>query len=230
MKKICNSNCVYNFQTNNQSSKMLMSKMIQIKSAISNNNSRVITYYKIILSLDYTANKQLLLALKYKLYIQYVNNTASCGIPNPKQELIISMVEYIISTLTLEENNLIYNIIIPDIPSIPIIDSNITKTFYVVTKSENSTFFIIKNYNNETLGISKTYLFNLEDKSNTDTSFCLSIKQDGIPVDGITYFLTPGTTGAFMQIKIPSAPTFYGLYIFNKSILIPKKKTILLGI
>lgn len=219
MKKICNSNCVYNFQPTNQSSKMLMSKMIQIKSAITNNNSRVVTYYKIILSLDYSANKQLLLALRYKLYMQYANNTASCGVPNPKQDQILYMVEYIISNLTLDEKDLIYNIIQPVIIPEPIIDvTTITNTFHVVTKTENNTFFIIKNYINETFSTSKNYLFNLEDPSNLDTSFCLSINQDGIPVDGITYFLKPGTPGARMQIKISSNPPFYGLFIFNKNV------------
>ena len=139
-------NTVYNLQQSEKSRKQLMSQMLRNNSTISYDNSRTASYYLTMLSLDPYKNKDLLLILKYTLYMRYFNKLVSCGKYNSK--LLYSMIQDILANLTQEEYDIVYNIqkVVEDISGELVI--NIKKTFYVVVDS-NKTFFMLKNYNGE---------------------------------------------------------------------------------
>lgn len=213
MHTICKPNCnpVYNLQQNGVSRKMLISQMIRNGKSINYANSETASMYKIILSLDYDANKKLLLLLKYILYMKYVNQVISCGKYNSQQ--IYEMIDFILANLTPEEYKIVYNIIDTTTnPDAPIIRP-ITKIFYVVVDI-NQAIFIIKNYTGEFMIPNNAYEFNLEHPSNLNTKFCLSQEKTAIPVGGFVYNGTPGTPGANVIFTVPDFIT-YDLYIFN---------------
>ena len=212
---LCNQYCnpVYNLQQNGVSRKMLLSKMIQIGRSINYANSETATYYKIILSLDSVVNKNLLLRLKYKLYMRYFNQLISCGKPNLHD--IIKMKEDIIANLTPEEYNIVFEINTDVIEEI-VINTIITQTFYI-TVDVNKKFFLIKNYNGEYIRPFSSYEFNLEHPSNLNTKFCLSQSQNGVPVNGLVYKGIPGTSGANLIFTVPNN-VVYSVSVFNSLI------------
>lgn len=212
---LCNQYCnpVYNLQQNGVSRKMLLSKMIQSGRSINYANSETATFYKIILSLDYVANKKLLLRLKYKLYTKYFNQLISCGKPNLHN--IIKMKDDIIANLTPEEYNIVFEIN-TDVIVETVINTIITKTFYIAVDA-NRRFFLIKNYNGEYIRPFNSYEFNLEDPSNLNTKFCLSQIQNGVPINGLVYKGTPGTSGATLIFNAPGTIS-YNLSVFNSLI------------
>jgi len=192
---------------------MLLSKMIQNGRSINYANSETATLYKTILSLDYVANKNLLLRLKYKLYIRYFNQLISCGKPNLYK--IIKMKDDIIANLTQEEYNIVFEIKI-DIAVDEVISTTILQTFYI-TVDANRKFFLIKNYNGEYIRPYNSYEFNLEDPTNLNTKFCLSQIQNGVPINGLVYKGTPGTSGANVIFNAPGNIS-YNLSVFNSLI------------
>ena len=212
---LCNQYCnpVYNLQQNGVSRKMLLSKMIQSGRSINYANSETATFYKIILSIDYVANKKLLLRLKYKLYTRYFNQLISCGKPNLHN--IIKMKNDIIANLTQEEYNIVFEINTDVIEEI-VINTIIIQTFYI-TVDVNKKFFLIKNYNGEYIRPLSSYEFNLEHPSNLNTKFCLSQSQNGVPINGLVYKGTPGTSGATLIFTMPNN-VFYNIYVFNSLI------------
>jgi hypothetical protein len=136
-KACCN---VFNLQQNGLSRKMLISKMIRCNKSINYANSLTSSIYMSILSLNYEANKKLMILLKHVLYMKYVKKLLLCS--NLNSHEIYSMIESIITNLTPDEYTIVFNIITPT----PIKDIIITKTFYV-SLDINKKFFIIKNYN-----------------------------------------------------------------------------------
>ena len=213
MDVICKPNCnpIYNFQQNGVSRKMLISQMVRNGKSINYANSQTASMYKTILSLDYELNKNLLLLLKYKLYMKYVGQVISCGKYNSQQ--IYEMIDFILANLTPEEYKIVYNITdVITTPDVPVI-LPITKIFYVVVDI-NQSVFIIKNYTGDFMVPNNAYEFNLEDPSNLNTKFCLSQEKTGTPVGGLVYNGTPGTPGANVIFTVPNLIT-YDLYIFN---------------
>uniref|UniRef100_A0A6C0ES48 Uncharacterized protein n=1 Tax=viral metagenome TaxID=1070528 RepID=A0A6C0ES48_9ZZZZ len=215
MKKICNTNCVYNLQQSGISKKMLISQMLRSRTNISYDNSRTSSYYITILSLDYANNKALLLILKYKVYMLYFNKLVSCGKTGKQIADLYDMIESILGNLTTEEYNIVYGITTKDI-TIVTSSLTITKVFYVVTMLiTNNPYFIIKNYQGEYLSAFLNYEFNLEDPSNLNTKFCLSINKDGTPFNNLIYNGIPGTTGSNVVLQMDKFPNYYCLYIYN---------------
>jgi hypothetical protein len=208
----CNQKCipVYNLQQNGLSRKMLMAKMIQNGKSINYANSQTATFYKTILSLDYVANKKLLLILKYKLYTRYLNQLITCNKYNSHD--IIKMKEEIIANLTTEEYNLVFEIK-TDISINIITNTTIIKTFYI-SVDVNKKFFLIKNYSGEYIRPYSLYEFNLEDPSNLNTKFCLSQIENGVPLNGLVYSGIPGTSGATLIMNTPGNIS-YNLSVFN---------------
>lgn len=212
---MCNSNCVYNLQTNNLSKKMIIGQMVQLNKSISYNNSRTNSYYITILSLDYDKNKQLLMELKYKVYIKYFNQFISCGKKNHAP--FYTMIDFILSHLTPEEYIIVYEIPPPILPP-PIIPINeVTKIFYI---SVFNSFFVLKNFINDYLIPSNVYRFNLEDPSNLNTKFCLSVYKNNVPVSGLNYYGIPGTPGSNVTFTVPYN-IGYSLYVYNSLSLDP---------
>ena len=208
----CNQKCkpVYNLEQNGVSRKMLMSKMIQNGRSINYANSQTATFYTTILSLDYVANKKLLLLLKYKVYMKYLNHLITCN--QSKTQEILAMKESIIANLTTEEYNRVFDIKIETIVNI-VTNTIITYTFYISVDIYKK-FFLIKNYSGEYLRPYNSYEFNLEDPTNLNTKFCLSQKNNGIPINGLVYTGTPGKKGATLIFNAPGNMS-YNLYVFN---------------
>jgi len=224
---ICRPKCknVYNLQENGISKKTLISQIIKKKYSINYSNSQTASIYKTILSLDYDSNKKLLLLLKYILYMKYFKQLMSCG--NYNSEILNLMIETIITNLTTDEYNIAFDIkkTIDSSSNIVINESQnkITKTFYV-TVDINKQFFLIKNYNGEYIELNKSYEFNLEDPSNLNTQFCLSINESGTPikVDCLVYNGIPGTPGSKLIMNTPSNLLYvFSIYIFNSLFKIP---------
>jgi len=209
---LCRPKCnpVYNLQQNGVSRKILISQMIQKRTAINYANSEINTIYMTILSIDPVANKKLLLRLRYKLYMKYFRQLISCGKHNAGE--IYSMLENIIANLTKEEYNIVFDI---KTEVVVVVDTTIiiTKIFYISVDG-NRDFFLIKNYNGEYLLPFKSYEFNLEDPSNLNTKFCLSVYQNSVQIDGLIYTGIPGTPGSKVVYTVPGN-TLYSLYVFN---------------
>lgn len=207
-------NTVYNLQQSGVSRRQLMSQMLRSNTTISYDNTRTASYYITMLSLDPYKNKDLLLILKYTLYMRHFNKLVSCGKYNSNE--MYSMIETILANLTQEEYDIVYNIqkVVEVITEEVVL--NIKKTFYVVVDS-NKTFFMLKNYNGEYFTPKEIYEFNLEDPSNLGSTFCLSSQPDNIPVGGLTYNGTPGTPGAKLIFDVPTNVR-YLLYIFNSTL------------
>ena len=203
---VCIPNCnpVYNLQENGISRKMLISQMIQKKHSISYANSYTGTIYKKLLSLDFDLNKNLLLSLKYTLYMKYFNQLISCGKYN--SELFYLMIETIIGNLTRQEYDIVFNIqtiIEPDTSSNIISSKIIAATFYI-TLDVHKQFFLIQNYNGEFIELNKSYEFILEHPSNLNTRLCFSQNKSGIPipVNELIYNGIPGTPGSKLILTI----------------------------
>lgn len=210
---LCRPNCnpVYNLQQNGVSRKMLISQMIQKKTAINYANSEINTIYMTILSLNSISNKKLLLRLRYKLYMKYFRQLISCGKHNAGE--IYLMLENIIAGLTKEEYNFVFDI---KEKIVVVIDDIVTivKTFYI-TVDANRDFFLIKNYNGEYLLPFRSYKFDLGDPSNLDTKFSLSIYENNVEIKGVLIYTgIPGTPGSSVVYTVP-ANTLYNLYVFN---------------
>jgi hypothetical protein len=167
--------------------------------------------YTTILSADYESNRKLLFRLKYKLYMKYLNHVISCGRYNSDE--IFANLENIISKLTTEEYNYVFEINIQVDISVNIADVKITKTFYISVDT-NRQFFLIQNYIGEYIRPYYSYVFNLEHPSNLNTRFCLSQKKNGFPVNGLVYNGTPGTPGAYIIFTAP-VNIYYSLYVYN---------------
>ena len=204
---------VYNLEQNGVSRKMLMSKMIQNRKSINYANSQTASFYTTILSLDYAANKKLLLILKYILYMKYLNHLISCNQPNAHK--IIAMKEDIIANLTTEEYNIVFDIKIDT--TVTTVKNTIIKHTFYISVDVYKKFFLIKNYNGEYIRPYDSYEFNLEDPTNLNTKFCLSQKNNGIPISGLVYNGTPGRKGASLIFTAP-ADIVYNLYVFNSLI------------
>ena len=209
---LCKPKCnpVYNLQENGISRKLLISQMIQKGVSINYSNSQISSFFTTILSLDYVANKSLLLLLKYKLYIKYFQELISCGKYNAGD--IYSMIESIIANLTPLEYKSVFNIK-DEVAPVVAADIIISKVFYI-SVDINRNFFLIKNYNGEYLLPYLSYEFNLEDPSNLDTKFCLSTYKNNVQIDGILYFGTPGTPGSKLVYTVPGN-SLYSIYTFN---------------
>ena len=207
---LCKCNTVYNLQQNGISRKTLISQIVQKGVTINYANSQTATVYNTILSLDYVSNKKLLLLLKYKLYMKYLNQLISCGKYNAGE--IYSMIDYIIANLTPAEYKLVFDIkdAVEEVVAAPVV---ISKTFYV-TVDINRDFFLIQNYNGEYLLPYISYEFNLEHPSNVNTKFSLSSYKNNIEVSGIVYTGIPGTPGSKLVYTVPGN-TSYAVYIFN---------------
>jgi hypothetical protein len=210
---LCLPNCkpVYNLQQNGLSRKTLISQIIQVGQPINYANSNTANIYTTILSADYDSNRKLLFILKYKLYKKYLNQVISCGKYNSHE--ILANVEKIISDLTTEEYNYVFEIVTKVDISENDVQREIDYTYYV-TVDANRQFFLIKNYNGEYIRPHYSYKFNLEDPTNLNTRFCISRTKNSIRIDGLVYSGVPGTPGAYVIFNAPLNIS-YLVYTYN---------------
>ena len=206
---------------NNVSTKMLQAQMIKLngRKGIPIVNSRTETIYRDIYEMDFNKNKRILLLFRYSLYMRYFNGIANCSIGKDYVKKLNTMLQDIIASLTEEEYNIVFNIVIPPPPP-TIEDDNITTdyTFYVITYTTpaNVKQFIIKNMKpNFIIDTGKIYTFDLSDPTNIGSRFCLSNEMNGKMTSGLTYINTPGTTNSKLIYAVPKIISNMQVYVFN---------------
>lgn len=214
-KTICEKS-IYYYPSNHLSTKQMQSKMIQTRKPITYHNSRISVIYNTLLGLDYAQNRDLLLQYKYTLYTCYLSKLL--GKVTQEVSLALSaMLEFLLSTLTQEEYNQVYEIVesTEDLPP-DSIESGYT--FYVMRRkltNDTSSYFILKNILRDFAFLpSHTYTFDLSHRSNLGS--CLSFSEDysKLPYRGIEYTGTPGTPGSKLVLFI--YPLTNTLYTFDK--------------
>lgn len=212
--------------TQNMSSKMLRSLMIQKRQSISYETSGTKTIKNIIIDADITANKKLLFSLGYDVYTNYYESVLRSGISVNKKYDIQNTFSIIISQLDDNEQKTlgIYQETAEDISNAlyeyeTSIVQNPDFIFYCsVYDNGKMKSLIIKNMQKKyKLSIGKKYLFNLEDESNYGTSLSFSKKQYLYEdVDGIHRVGTPGTPGSCIVFIPGSLSYYYSVQIYNK--------------
>ena len=219
MKLTCNSKQCMDItkKHNGVSTKMLQAQIVKTSGThrVSYSNSNSDNINAIILSGDYVKNKTLLLCYKYNTYFKLLE---PLSIKRPE---LISMLNNIISHLTLYEYNSVFGIIPIIIPVIipPLII--IKKKYYVITRSmtETAKYFIFKNYSNEDAFVpTYSYIFDLEHKSNTGTELSFAIDKNDNEYKYLTRYGTPGDeNGAYVLLTLPQDISYNKLYLYNKS-------------
>ena len=208
--------------SNQTSTKMLQSRMIQGKNKIGYQNTRTRSFESIILSRDYLENRTLLLRAGHKGYSRIVEGVVGGNQSNQVKSEIIEMVRLLILSLTVPEYNLVFGIVVQE-EAAPesIVDSNIT--FEVVSRTLGSinvssgsrSYFVFKNLPETFLFLPLTsYTFDLSHPSNLRTRLCFS-DIPGVPYEGIYYVGIPGNPGAKLILSIYSTSPDSALYIYN---------------
>ena len=212
----CKKKCdVITFSENKMSTKMLKAMMLKMGNGkISYHNSRTKSTHTTIMSLNYIENRLLLFRYKYKLYYHYVKTLSN--INKDTYAKILQMLDTLISQLSTEERNIVFNTPPPE-PPIPETFEDSGIVFKVVTKRiANFSYFIIINIkNNYIFETGLFYTFDLSDPTNLGTAFCLSLNKDSVAYD-CRYHLTSGEPGSNMKVYISKGIPYTQLYIFNK--------------
>lgn len=216
-KQICEKS-IYSFPSNQMSSKQLQSLMIRNRTRVPQNNSRIDYIYKLILGLDYTINRGLLLSYKYKCYIRYFNILLQGNLSQELKIKLSQMLSDIVRQLTTEEYNSVFEIEPPPAPPPPVIINDSGYIIYVVSRiTASREYFIFKNISKNYLLLPKTsYTFDLSHPSNLNTKLSFSMKQNtGITYRGVNYVSTPGTPGAKIILTLYSDFTSPKIFTFN---------------
>jgi hypothetical protein len=221
-KNKCINNCkpVISNDKTNMSTKAINALNIKLngRKGVLQVNSRLQSIYNTILSLDKEQNKSLLLTFRYTLYIRYFNSIASCSVGNTMVFNLRQMLEEIIASLTPEEYNIVFNIIIPE-PVVPFDVNNLTieYTFEVIVRDmiTNKYFMITNLPSNYIFTQGKNYIFDLSDPTNLNTKFALSYEKNGVHVPTLNYVGTPGQPGAYMVLQVEKYLTKIKMYVFN---------------
>lgn len=212
----CKPSCdVVTFSENQMSTKMLQAMMLKLKGGkISYHNSRTKSTHTTILSLNYIENRLLLLRFRYRLYAYYVNSLSNVN--RTLFAKIVQMVDTLVTQLTPEERNIVFDTVPPD-PPIPEVFEESGIVFKVVAKRiVGFSYFILTNIkNNYVFETGKSYTFDLSDPTQVGTAFCLSLEKDGVAYD-CRYHLTPGQPGATMKVYISRKIPYTHLYVFNR--------------
>jgi hypothetical protein len=202
-----------------QSKKMMQAQMLKAPKSykLKYSNSATDTIIENILSNDFDKNKGLLLCYKFNRYSDLVSPLI---LKFPKIN-ILGLLDNIIISLTTEQYNSVFNIVVPIINPEPEPEPQIIyvnkKTFYVVVANLfGYKSFIFKNYTKDVFIPTYSYTFNLEDPSNLNTKLCFSIDKNWIPYTNLIYSdALPGTTGSYVIINIPQTITTGRLYVYN---------------
>ena len=213
--------------TQNMSSKMMQSYMIQNRVSVNYNTSATTTIIDIIRSADESSNKSLLFSVGYNTYKNYYDVVIrSSSLKATQKYNVQNTFSIIITELTTpEEKQLgIYQEDDRDISASLLeyetsIVENPDYIFYCTVYDNNKIkSFVIKNMQAHfKLTSGKKYIFNLEDESNVGTTLSFSKHQQLFEdVNGIYRVGTPGTSGACL-VYIPETPSYYyAIHIYNK--------------
>lgn len=217
----CDSKCNPSFKPfkNNISTKMIQAQMIRLngRRGIPIINSRTETIYRDIYNMDFNTNKQMLITFQYVLYRRYFDAIANCSVGKDNVMKLNAMLEEIIASLTPEEYNRVFGIVIPPPPPQLVLNPITDYTFYVITRvTPTISYFIIKNIiPNFILEAGKKYTFDLSDPSNIGTKFALSYEKNTRPAPGLFYIETSGKPNGKLIYTVPRLLTNLQVYIYN---------------
>lgn len=213
--------------TQNMSSKMMQSYMIQNRVGVKYNTSATTSINNIIIGAEFDSNKNLLFSLGYDVYSSYYNSLLnSSGLTSTQKYNIQDTFNSIISDLSdNEEKQLgIYEETATDISNALLeyetsIIQNPDFTFYCTVYDNNKIKSLVINnmQSHFKLSYGKKYIFNLEDESNIGTTLSFSKQQQLFEdIDGIYRVGNPGESGACL-VYIPELPSYYyAVHIYNK--------------
>ncbi len=219
-------NIVSSDKSNNISSKMLRSKMIQTRRGISYNNSNTYYYYNTILEGDEIQNKGLLLSLgkdNYERHLRRITNSAKHDL-RVRTNLEI-MYQSILSNLTIDEEKQlgIYIETEADIQDQLIVTNEglldnvaFIYTCKVITIGIYHNF-VIRNYKiTDTLTPGKKYVFDLQHASNLGFKLSFSLQKYVYKdIDGLNYIGTPGMSGGFLVYTPPEHTDIYKIFLYD---------------
>lgn len=223
---MCDNKCdITPIKNNNISSKMLRAKMITNRKKISYNNSNKSTVLDIIKKNIFSECKKLLLEIGLSTYKKHLNTLVdSCS--NTGLEDLDHTLETILESLNLSELKLLglYDptddeLLIEQLLYNNSFLNNYERMYYCIMITVGDTKKIhIKNYKKDFFEPSKTYLFNLEDSTNTGYSLSLSSKRFTYKDVTFSFLIgTPGTSGSYL-VYIPSKyNSTSGIYLFDKN-------------
>ena len=223
---MCDNKCdITPIKNNNISSKMLRAKMITNRTHISYNNSNKSTVLDIIKKNIFSECKKILLEIGLSTYRKHLNTlVTSCN--NTRLGDLDYTLQTILSSLNLSELKLLglydptdEELLIEQLLYNNSFLNNHERMYYCITITVGDTKKIhIKNYKKDLFDHSKTYLFNLEDSSNTGHSLSLSNKIFTYKDVNFSFLIgTPGSSGSYL-VYIPSKyNTTSGIYLFDKN-------------
>jgi hypothetical protein len=214
------------------SNKILQSKILTTngKQKIPYSNSKTNTINATILSGDFEKNKNLLLCLKYKLYIRYLTPLLD------KNKNLNNVLNNIINSLTEDQKDNIYEKYKIPAPVIqPEVEYTLGKTYYMVTRTitnisgDKISYFIYKNYTEYDRFIpTYYYIFNFSDPTNLNMidfsnnsttatkSFSFSVNKDSKEFADPTYVIRDIVNNT-ITLKIPFNFEHSRLFIYNKN-------------
>ena len=215
---------------NNLSKKMLISKMIQLRKTMTYNNSYGATVYSILLTFDYDKYRHLLFSIGIKQVFEsflnkLLNNSRnSDSVKNSLRETYDNVV---LNLTDSEKTKLGYDVEINE-TELELTQEEqdaimILSPYYIyfcrVNSAYGQKFFVIKNLRrNDVLVPGNRYLFDLQDSTNLDTCLAFSATQYSyVPISGLYYVGTPGTTGSYLVYDVPTSISIYKIWIYNKN-------------
>jgi len=213
--------------TQNMSSKMMQSYMIQNRVGVKYNTSATTSINNIIIGAEFDSNKNLLFSLGYDVYSSYYNSLLnSSGLTSTQKYNIQDTFNSIILDLSdNEEKQLgVYQENEADIAAAQkeyetSIIQNPDFTFYCTVYDNNKIKSLVINNMQPHFKLSygKKYIFNLEDESNLGSTLSFSKQQQLFEdIDGIYRVGNPGESSACL-VYIPELPSYYyAIHIYNK--------------
>lgn len=213
--------------TQNMSSKMMQSYMIQNRVGVKYNTSATTNIKNIIIGAELGSNKNLLFSIGYDVYTSYYTSLLrSSGLTSTQKYNIQDTFYHIITDLSDDEEKQlgIYEETATDISNALLeyetsIIQNPDFTFYCTVYDNNKIKSLVINnmQSHFKLSYGKKYIFNLEDESNAGTTVSFSKQQQLFEdIDGIYRVGNPGESGACL-VYIPELPSYYyAIHIYNK--------------
>jgi hypothetical protein len=223
--------------TNNESSKMIASRMIRSRKIITYNNTLsnsiinkilgINNQYDNIYNINFDINKDLILKLGNDLYKNYLDKILRSSSFNDKiKNDLIELYENILSSLT-EEEQKVAGTYIQEINETNEIIENFEEKllenpkfiYYckVITVGVVKNLIITNYRNGDILTPGEKYLFDLQDQSNAGTELSFSKKKYGYEdVPGLYLIGTPGTPGSYLVYEPDLQADYYKIYVYNK--------------
>lgn len=227
----------YSFhQQNGVSTKMLQSKMIQMRKKLTYNNSRTLHIYQQIFQLNVLNNKNLMVSLgtidsgrnrgklRYDIYFDTLmqnttNATQRANLEEMRQNIktnFLSDAEKIqLGLMSISQNIIIETQ--QEINTRLLTDPDYVFYCKMARVGIVNNFVITNMKGNYVITPEKKYIFDLQDESNL--GYQLSFSEERFrffDIEGLTFIGTPGTPGAFVVYEPEANKQEYSIFVYNK--------------